>query len=385
MNNTIRYRMDWWLMSSTLALVAFGLVMVYSASAVSAEVYFGKPSWEFAARQLGAAVVGLGLMLWLKASDFRRLRRGPAVILPLCFVLVLLLVAVLTDGRAHRWIRLPGIGQIQPSEFAKPVIVLYLAWFVAWRGRDINSRYSILPTLFVVGSTTALIAFGDLGTALVILAPALVVYSVAGIHRRHFLVALACTVLVMAGFILQKPYRLLRITSFVGLTEEKIAADPSLQWLAVRMASSGAVRDTDYQARQSKIAIGSGGLTGVGLGLSNQKLGFLPEAHTDFIFGVIGEETGLAGCVLLLGAYLVIFWRGWRAWFLTEDTFGRYLALGAATVVVVQALANMLVALNAVPTKGIPLPLVSYGGSAMVGTLLTLGLLMSVGDRVPER
>lgn len=385
MNNTIRYRMDWWLMSATLALVAFGLVMVYSASAVSAEVYFGKPSWEFAARQLGAAVVGLGLMLWLKASDFRRLRRGPAVILPLCFVLVLLLVAVLADGRAHRWIRLPGIGQIQPSEFAKPVIVLYLAWFVAWRVRDINSRYSILPTLFVVGSTTALIAFGDLGTALVILAPALVVYSVAGIHRRHFLVALACTVLVMAGFILQKPYRLLRITSFVGLTEEKIAADPSLQWLAVRMASSGAVRDTDYQARQSKIAIGSGGLTGVGLGLSNQKLGFLPEAHTDFIFGVIGEETGLVGCVLLLGAYLVIFWRGWRAWFLTEDTFGRYLALGAATVVVVQALANMLVALNAVPTKGIPLPLVSYGGSAMVGTLLTLGLLMSVGDRVPER
>ncbi|GIU79392.1 MAG: stage V sporulation protein E [Bryobacteraceae bacterium] len=384
MNNTIRYRMDWWLMSSTLALVAFGLVMVYSASAVSAEVYFGKPSWEFAARQLGAAVVGLALMLWLKASDFRRLRRGPAVIIPLCFVLVLLLVAVVTDGRAHRWIRLPGIGQIQPSEFAKPVIVLYLAWFVAWRGRDINSRYSILPTLFVVGSTTALIAFGDLGTALVILAPALVVYSVAGIHRRHFLVALACTVLVMAGFILQKPYRLLRITSFVGLTEEKIAADPSLQWLAVRMASSGAARDTDYQARQSKIAIGSGGLTGVGLGQSNQKLGFLPEAHTDFIFGVIGEETGLVGCVLLLGAYLVIFWRGWRAWFLTEDTFGRYLALGAATVVVVQALANMLVALNAVPTKGIPLPLVSYGGSAMVGTLLTLGLLMSVGDRVPE-
>jgi cell division protein FtsW len=150
------------------------------------------------------------------------------------------------------------------------------------------------------------------------------------------------------------------------------------------MASSGAVRDTDYQARQSRIAIGSGGLTGAGLGQSNQKLGFLPEAHTDFIFGVIGEETGLVGCLLLLGAYLVIFWRGWRAWFLTEDSFGRYLALGATTVVVTQALANMLVALNAVPTKGIPLPLVSYGGSAMVGTLLTLGLLMSVGDRVPE-
>jgi cell division protein FtsW len=384
MNNTIRVRTDWWLMSATLALVAFGLVMVYSASAVAAEVYFGKPSWEFAARQLAAAVVGLALMLWLKASDFRRLRRGPAVIVPLCVILLLLLAAVLTDARAHRWIRLPGFGQLQPSEFAKPVIVLYLAWFVAWRGKDINSRYSIVPTVIVVGLTTLLIGFGDLGTALVVLAPALVVYSVAGVHRRHFVVALICAALVMVGFILQKPYRLLRITSFVGLTEEKIAADPSLQWLAVRMASSGAVRDTDYQARQSRIAIGSGGLTGAGLGQSNQKLGFLPEAHTDFIFGVIGEETGLVGCLLLLGAYLVIFWRGWRAWFLTEDSFGRYLALGATTVVVTQALANMLVALNAVPTKGIPLPLVSYGGSAMVGTLLTLGLLMSVGDRVPE-
>lgn len=385
MNNTIRVRTDWWLLSATLALVSFGLVMVYSASAVSAEVYFGKPSWEFAARQLAAAVAGLALMLWLKSSDFRQLRRGPAVIVPWCVVLVLLLVAAFTDGRAHRWIRLPGIGQLQPSEFAKPVIVLYLAWFVAWRGRDINSRYSIIPTVAVVGLTTLVIGFGDLGTAMVLLAPALVVYSVAGIHRRHFLVALFCAVLVMAGFIVQKPYRLLRITSFVGLTEERIASDPSLEWLAVRMASSGAARDTDYQARQSRIAIGSGGLTGVGLGQSNQKLGFLPEAHTDFIFGVIGEETGLIGCLLLLSAYLVIFWRGWRAWFLTEDTFGRYLALGATTVVVSQALANMLVALNAVPTKGIPLPLVSYGGSAMVGTLITLGLLMSVGDRVPEQ
>lgn len=385
MNNTIRVRTDWWLLSATLALVSFGLVMVYSASAVSAEVYFGKHSWEFAVRQLAAAVAGLALMLWLKAADYRQLRRGAAVIMPLCLVLILLFMAAAADTRAHRWIRLPGLGQLQPSEFAKPVIVLYLAWFVAWRGKDINNRYSIIPTVLVVGLTTLLIGFGDLGTALVVLAPALVVYSVAGIHRRHFLVALGCAVLVMAGFILQKPYRLLRITSFVGLTEEKISSDPSLQWLAVRMASSGAARDTDYQARQSRIAIGSGGLTGVGLGQSNQKLGFLPEAHTDFIFGVIGEETGLVGCLALLGAYLVIFWRGWRAWFLTEDTFGRYLALGAATVVVTQALANMLVALNAVPTKGIPLPLVSYGGSAMVGTSITMGLLMSVGDRVPEQ
>lgn len=383
--NTVRTRTDWWLLSATLALAAFGLVMVYSASAVTAEVYYRKPWWEFVVRQLAAAVIGLALMFWLKYGDYRQWRRAGVVITLLCVLLALLATAVALDGRAHRWIRLPGLGQLQPSEFAKPVIVLYLAWFVAWRRSDASSRHSLLPTLFVVGSTTGLIAFGDLGTALIVLVPALAVYTVAGVGIRHILVALACTLMVVVGLVIQKPYRLLRLVSHLNLTEEKIASTPSLKWLAVRMAASGAARDADYQARQSCIAIGSGGLTGVGLGQSNQKLGFLPLAHTDFIFGVIGEETGLAGCAALLGAYLIIFWRGWRAWRLLEDPFGRYLALGATTVVVVQALTNMLVALDAVPTKGIPLPLISYGGSAMVGTLITLGLLMSVSDRVPER
>lgn len=383
--NTVRTRTDWWLLWATLFLVAFGIVMVYSASSVSAEIYFHKPGWEFAARQLAAALIGLPVMLWLKHSDYRRLRHGAAVIVPFVVVLLLLAAAIVLDGRAHRWIRLPGIGQFQPSELAKPVIVLYLAWFVSSRGRDINSRFSIVPTLVVVGLTTALIGFGDLGTALVVLTPALAIYYVAGIEKRHFVVALACTVVVCAGFILQKPYRLLRITSWFGLTETKIQQTPSLGWLAVRVASTSAARDTDYQVRQSLIAIGRGGLTGVGLGGSTQKLGFLPEAHTDFIFGVIGEETGLAGCSLLLAAYLVIFWRGWRAVMLLEEPFGRYLALGATTMVVSQALANMLVALDAAPTKGIPLPLVSYGGSALVCTLITMGLLMSVCDRTPSR
>jgi len=382
--NAIRTRTDWWLLSTTLGLAAFGLVMVYSATAVPAEVYSQRPGWEFAVRQLAAMALGLTLMFWIKYVDYRRLRNAGAVVAPLCVVLILLGAAVVTDRTAHRWIRLPGFGQLQPSELAKPMIVLYLAWFVAWRGGNVNSRYSIVPTLLVVGLTTGLVAKGDLGTALILLVPALVVYSVAGIHRKHFFVALAMTVVVMTGLIVQKPYRLIRVTSYFGLTEQKIAATPWLQWLAVRTASSGATRDADYQARQSRIAIGSGGLTGVGLGQSNQKLGFLPLAHNDFIFGVVGEETGFVGCVLLLGAYLVFLWRGWRAWHLLEDPFGRYLALGASSMIVSQALFHMLVTLDAVPTKGIPLPLISYGGSAMVGTLITAGLLMSVCDRVPD-
>ena len=382
--NTIRARTDWWLLSATLVLVGFGLVMVFSSSAVSASVYGHKPPWDYLRRQLVAAVFGLPLMLWLKYNDYRRFRHGAAVLLPLCLVWILLGAAIVADGRAHRWLRL-GSAQFQPSEFAKPAIVLYLAWFVASRGRDINSRFSIVPTLLVVGMTTLLIAIGDLGTALVVLAPALAVYYVAGIEKKHFVVALCCTVLVMAALVVQKPYRILRVTSYFGLTEEKLRRTPSLQWLAVRLASSGAARDATYQALQSRIAIGSGGLAGAGLGNSTQKLGFLPEPHTDFIFGVIGQETGLAGCSFVLFLYMVIFWRGWSAALRMQEPFGRYLALGATTLVVSQALANMLVALDALPTKGIPLPLVSYGGSALLGTLITMGLLMSAAERAPSR
>lgn len=383
--NTVQPRTDWWLLGATLFLVAFGLVMVYSASAVSAAVHFHKPYWEFGARQAAAALLGLSLMLWLKYSDYRRLRHGATVFVPLVLVLILLGAAIVLDARAHRWIRVPGIGQFQPSELAKPVIVVYLAWFVAARGRDINSRFSILPTLLVVGLTTALIAFGDLGTAVIVLMPVLVVYCVAGIENRHFMVALVCLFLLGVAFIIQNPYRIFRITKWFGVTEETIRQKPSLRWLAVRMAASSAARDGDHQLKQSIIALGRGGLTGVGLGGSTQKLGFLPEAHTDFIFSVIGEETGFLGCSLLLAAYLVIFWRGWRAALVLEEPFGRNLALGATTVVVSQALFNMMVAVGALPTKGIPLPLVSYGGSALVCTLITMGLLMSVCDRAPAR
>lgn len=379
--NAIRARTDWPLLSAATAILAFGLVMVYSASAVSAEVYFQRHAWDFALRQFIAALLGIALMLVLKRIDYRRLRQHWCALAPLAIVLILLIGVIFFDSRGHRWYRIPGLGQFQPSEFAKPVIALFLAWFVALRREVINSRYTIIPTAFIVGLLTLLIGIGDLGTAAIVLTPALAVFYVAGIDRRYFFFAVFLMGLVGAGFILQRPYRILRITSFLGLTEEKITHDAKYQRLAVWIASSGATRDTDHQPRQSRIAVGSGGLTGVGLGQSTQKLGFLPAAHTDFIFGVVGEETGLAGCALLLLCYLTIFWRGWRLFWLVEDPFGRYLALGCVSVFTAQALFNMSVVLDIAPTKGIPLPLVSYGGSAVIGSLITLGLLMSVSDR----
>jgi cell division protein FtsW len=376
-----RIKTDWRLFSTAMLILAFGMVMVYSASSVVAEVNYHKETWEFAARQLAAALLGISLMLILKRVDYRKLSHPLWVFLPLGFTIVLLVGVIFADPKAHRWYRIPGMGQFQPSEIAKPVLVLFLAWFVSRREWMINSRYTIIPTALVVGGLTLLIGYGDLGTAAVILAPAVIIFYVAGIERRYFYFSLVLVALLAVGFIFQKPYRLIRVTSFFGLTEQVINSDPKYRWLSVHLASTRAARDADHQPRQAKLAVGSGGVTGVGLGQSNQKLGFLPEAHTDFIFGVVGEETGTIGCVLLLTGYLFLFWRGLRLFWNTPDAFGRYIALGCVAVITTQALFNMSVVLDMAPTKGIPLPLISYGGSALICTLCTLGLLMSVSDR----
>lgn len=375
-----RIRTDWKLLGAVLGLLAFGMIMVYSASSVVSEVKYGVATWSFAVKQVASAAIGLAFLLILKRIDYTRLAHPLWVFFPLGMTTLLLIGVLFADRVAHRWYRLPGF-QLQPSEIAKPVLVVFLAWLVSRRELKINDRYTLLPTALVLGSMVGLIGFGDLGTAAVLLAPAVVVFYVAGIERRYFYLSVALAALLGMGFLFQKPYRLLRVLSFVGMNEERLQKDPKLQWLAVKVASTKASRDTDHQPRQAKIAIGSGGITGRGLGQSNQKLGFLPEAHTDFIFGVVGEETGLVGAVSLLALYLYIFWRGLRLYWLTQDPFGRYLALGCVAIITTQALFNMSVVLDMAPTKGIPLPLISYGGSALICTLVLLGLLMSVSDR----
>ena len=386
-----RIHTDWPMFLAILAILAFGLVMVFSASSTvphlqnHMEKWQPEKSWEFAERQFGAAIVGLALMFALRRLDYQKLQHPFYVFVSINIMLVMLIGVILADPKAHRWYRFFG-AQFQPSELAKPVLILFLAWFVARRENKINDRYTLLPALLVVGGMAGLIGFGDLGTAMVVLAPAVTVFFVAGIERRYFYLTLLLGVFLVIGFVLQKPYRMLRITSFVGLTQEKIEKNPEkYRWLAARLEQTNATRDAEHQPRQAKLAVGSGGVTGVGLGQSTQKLGFLPEAHTDFILGVIAEETGLVGCLLLLAAYVFIFWRGLRLYWLTPDAFGRYLALGCVALVTAQALFNMSVVLEMAPTKGIPLPLISYGGSAVVCTLITFGLLLSVSDRATSR
>jgi cell division protein FtsW len=374
-----RVRTDWTLFFTVVAMVCFGLVMVYSASSVTADIRLHDTS-HYVVRQLGWAVISFLALMWLKRHDYRLLQSSRWAFLPLGIVLVLLVAVYFLDWKTHRWFRM-GVASFQPSEFAKPVLAVFLAWFVTVRARAINTKHTILPASMALGALAILVAVADLGTAIVLVLTATVVFYVAGLDRRYFISAL-CVLLLFSGVaVVSKPYRVARVIGFV---------DPGYKLLA-RVDGSGKIRnylqqsktsDTGYQALQSKIAVGSGGALGVGLMQGRQKLFYLPEAHTDFIYAVVGEELGLFGCTAVLAGFLLLLWRGLRLYWLAPDDFGRYLALALTASIVFQALINMSVVLGLGPTKGIPLPMISFGGSSLLSTLISCGLLLSVSDRV---
>jgi cell division protein FtsW len=284
------------------------------------------------------------------------------------------------DARSHRWLRIGPLG-IQPSEFAKPALILFLAYFVTLRAKAINNRYTLLPALITVGLLAIAVVLADLGTALVLVISAAVVFYVAGLNSRYIRIAIVAGLVAVGIAVAAKPYRLVRVFGFFD-PEYKVL--DRFSWgnkLKEYMRRSEFNRDPGYHVRQSKIAVASGGLIGQGLMEGKQKLFYLPEAHTDFIYAVVGEELGLLGCVAVLAAFLVLLWRGLRLVRSTPDDFGRYLALGVTTMLVVQALMNMSVVLDLAPTKGIPLPLVSYGGSSLLSTMISLGMLLSVSEQ----
>jgi cell division protein FtsW len=269
---------------------------------------------------------------------------------------------------------------VQPSELAKPALVIFLAFFVTLRARAINNRYTLIPAALAVGLVILMVVLADLGTAVVMGATALVVFLVAGLELRYCLITLAVALVGVAGFIVSKPYRVARIVGYVDPGYHLIDRIDRQGKIKAYLRRSLTARDTSYQLEQSKIAVGAGGVLGQGLMQGRQKLLYLPEAHTDFIYAVTAEELGFLGAAGTLLAFLVIFWRGLRASALIQDEFGRYLALGVSTMVVVQALTNMSVVLGMMPTKGIPLPMISFGGSSLLSTLASLGILMNISE-----
>ncbi len=373
-----RLKTDWVLFTTIVVMVFFGVVMLYSASSVMAQLKFGS-SWHFFYRQLAWMAVAIIAMMLLKRTHYRTLQNPTVAFAAIGVALILLLIVYFVDGAHHRWLRMGPLG-LQPSELAKPALVIFLAFFVTLRARAINNRYTLLPAAMAVGLVTAAVGVADLGTAVVVVATVAVVFFVAGLERRYCVIAISVASIGLLFLVASKPYRLARIVHYFDPKDAIIDRIDSRGRLKAYLNQSLTSRDTNYQAEQSKIAVGAGGPLGLGLMQGKQKLLYLPEAHTDFIYAVVGEELGLIGTLSVLAGFIVILWRGLRATVLIPDDFGRYLALGVTTMLVVQAFMNVSVVLGIMPNKGIPLPMISSGGSSLVSTLASLGILMNVSE-----
>lgn len=365
-----RGEVDRWLFVATVTLCLIGAVMVFSASALTAREQFGT-SYHFLLRQVVWLALGLLVMFALINVDYRRLRE-PKLVLPYFFIVLLMLIAVLFLDKSHathRWFRAGPIS-LQPSELAKLAVILYLAWFLERRCRPrsfgINDLLNtLLPALGLVGIVAGLVVFEpDLGTSLEIMIIAMAMLFVAGLSGKYIAAALVAAIPVIYFAVAQVSYRYERVMAFLHPD-----ADPL---------------GHGFQLMQSLIAVGSGGLTGVGLMESRQKLFYLPEAHTDFIFAVLCEELGFIGGALVLALFAVYAWRGLETCFRARDNFGRFLALGITVMVASQALINLGVVLGMMPTKGIPLPFLSYGGSSLFVMLVGTGVLLNISQHTGE-
>jgi cell division protein FtsW len=374
-----RLKTDWLLFATVLVMVSFGVLILYSASSIMAQLRYGS-TWHFVIRQVVWAAGAVAVMMTLKRTHYRRFQSPAVAFSAIGIALLLLAVVYVVDTAHHRWLRLGPLG-LQPSELAKPALVIFLAFFVTWRARAINNaRYTLIPAALAVGLVILAVVVADLGTAVVLGATAAIVFFVAGLEWRYCAIAGTVAMIGVGLFIVTSPYRLARVVKFFDPQFKIVNRFDSKGRVKAQLEKSLTTRDTNYQLQQSQIAVGAGGPAGLGLMNGRQKLLYLPEAHTDFIYAVVSEELGLLGSGGLLLGFFVIFWRGWRTALRMNDDFGRYLALGVTGVVVVQGLINMSVVLGMMPTKGIPLPMISAGGSSLLSTLANLGLLMNVAE-----
>jgi len=356
-----RVGVDKWLFGVVLLLVLFGLVMVFSASAVMAQSSLGSP-YSYVMRQALWAVLGLITMVGLMQVDYRNYN-NPKVVFPAVALTMLLLVGVFAmkdSHNTHRWVRFGNLFTFQPSELAKPVLVLFLAYFLQtrihqmddWKGTIL--RAVAVPVLF----SALILKEPDLGTAMVCMGVTALMLYLAGARARYFAIGAALVSPVMYYMLFHVKFRRDRMLAFVNPE-----ADP---------------RGTGFHILQSLIAVGTGGIRGLGLMEGRQKLFFLPEVQTDFIFANVCEELGLIGALFVVSLFVVLGYRGLRAAFLSTDPFARFLAFGITSAILIQAFFNISVVLALLPTKGIPLPFISSGGTSIFITLAGMGVLLNI-------
>lgn len=359
-----RLAYDIWLFGTSMLVVVLGLVMIYSASAMIATQRFGYGPYHFLTRQGIFLAAGALMMLALMHVNPALLKDRRVVHGFLALVAAALVVALFQSpiNGTHRWIVLPWF-QIQPSELAKPALILFIASFLARRESRINDLTgTVLPLGFVLTIMAGLVLLGrDFGTAATLILVAAGMIFAAGISWGY-VAGFACALIPAAGyFALSAAYRRERLLSFLSPEEDPLGKG--------------------FQAMQSLIALGTGGFDGLGIGNGRQKLFFLPEPHTDFIFSIIGEELGFVGALALLAAFAFIAWRGFRIARGSQDRFAYYAAVGCTLMISFQCLINVSVALCLLPTKGLPLPLVSYGGSSLIASLIAIGLLLNFSQQ----
>jgi cell division protein FtsW len=353
---------DKWLFAATTGLALFGVVMVYSASAIIAAK---ENSNQFFYVMKQGIFVFIGFLAMLLMMQFNyQLLKNRRLVYGLLIVTTIGLLAVFgfsSSNGAHRWIKLPGIS-LQPSEVSKLALIIFLAYFLEKRaGEEGDFWRTFVPCGVVTAFLAGLVVIEpDLGTAMMLAVIFVVVIYTAGARVKHLALAAAPALVVAAGLLIFVPWRLRRLVTFLDPW-----ADP---------------QGSGFQVVQSLIAIGSGGIDGLGFAQGKQKMLFLPFAHSDFIFAVVGEELGLVGALAVVAMFALFLWRGVRTALLAPDRFGMLLSLGIVTSIVAQALFNISVVLSLVPTKGIPLPFISYGGSSLVPTLAAVGILLNVSQ-----
>ncbi|HYJ87887.1 MAG TPA: putative lipid II flippase FtsW [Pyrinomonadaceae bacterium] len=353
---------DKWLFAATVGLALFGVVMVYSASAVMAQRANGS-QFHYVIKQGIWTGVGFIAMLVAMQFDYTRLKDRRLVygLLIVTFLGLIAVFAFSPINGARRWIKLSGFN-IQPSELSKLSLAIFLAYFLERHAGEERSFWrTFFPCAAVTGVLAVLIvAEPDLGTAMMLAVIFGVLIYTAGARLLHLGYVALPALIGLAGLLIFVPFRMRRMIMFLDPW-----ADP---------------QGSGFQVVQSLIAIGSGGPNGLGFAQGKQKMLFLPFAHSDFIFAVVGEELGLVGTLTVLLVFGLFLWRGIRTSLLAPDRFGMLLAMGLVTGIVVQALFNMSVVLSMVPTKGIPLPFISYGGSSLVPTLASVGILLNISQ-----
>jgi len=350
------------LVSCVAALLALGMVMLYSSS-------MAQVGTHYLVKQLAGCAIGIAFCLIAAAFDYRRLKKFAW---PLFVVAVVLLVLVflppigIRRNGASRWLGYGKISLFQPSEFAKLALIIVLAWYCEWFQRQMPTlkRGMIIPGLFIGLVLGLVFKEPDVGNMLLIATVSGVLLLIGGIRLRHFLPLVIAGALAVGLFIYHNPMRSERIYSWLHLEETKQAKG--------------------VQAYQAMVALGSGGIAGKGLGDGRQKLGFVPEHHTDFIFSIIGEELGLIATLLVCAAFVAIVFCGIYIAMNAADTFGLLLGSGITFLIGLQAFINIGVVTSVLPNKGLPLPFISYGGSNLLIALVSVGLLLSIARQARE-